>query len=264
MTGGKPLMVDVDDWELGFLGDSLYWEFRLNKGAWLLDPLSPLYTRLLDRMIRRADAITVTTSYLQRLYDGEWIPHTRDETEFLPPSKPHSGFERSPRLSVLFLGTVRPHKGLEVLLDAWKLLDPSDAVLRIVGTPTDSRHLQKLKDQAKSVRLEGPVPFRSVPSILSSADLAIISTSVSDIPWWLSDGSGLVVPPGDSRALAEAMERVLGDADLRQRLGKAARKRFLRFATSSAVRPRLSRLVVDVIEGRPRPAPGNFMHDHSA
>jgi phosphatidylinositol alpha 1,6-mannosyltransferase len=37
--------------------------------------------------------------------------------------------------------------------------------------------------------------------------------------------TGLLVPPGDPVALREALERLLGDAELRVRLGAAARER---------------------------------------
>ena len=37
--------------------------------------------------------------------------------------------------------------------------------------------------------------------------------------------TGLLVPPGDVAALREAIERLLGDAELRRRLGTAARAR---------------------------------------
>jgi glycosyltransferase involved in cell wall biosynthesis len=41
----------------------------------------------------------------------------------------------------------------------------------------------------------------------------------------LDGRTGLLVPPGDSAALADAIDRLLGDEDLRRDLGEAARKR---------------------------------------
>jgi glycosyltransferase involved in cell wall biosynthesis len=44
----------------------------------------------------------------------------------------------------------------------------------------------------------------------------------------IEDGvSGLLVPPGDARALADAIEHVLDDSGLRQRLGQEGRRRIV-------------------------------------
>src|SRR5262249_1150247 len=52
-----------------------------------------------------------------------------------------------------------------------------------------------------------------------------VSTSVVGIPELVRDGSnGLLVPPHSPVALAKALERLLGDPDLRTRLSIAARK----------------------------------------
>ena len=45
--------------------------------------------------------------------------------------------------------------------------------------------------------------------------------------------TGLVVPAGDARALAEAIERLLGDAQLRADLGRGARRRWASTPTSA-------------------------------
>jgi len=60
-----------------------------------------------------------------------------------------------------------------------------------------------------------------------AAGRAIVATPVGAIPDAIEDGvTGLVVPPGDAGALASALDRLIGDPALRQRLGDAARTRF--------------------------------------
>lgn len=55
---------------------------------------------------------------------------------------------------------------------------------------------------------------------------AVVSTRVSGIPELIEhEVSGLLVDAGDAPALADALQRLLGDADLRRRLGQAARVR---------------------------------------
>jgi glycosyltransferase involved in cell wall biosynthesis len=54
--------------------------------------------------------------------------------------------------------------------------------------------------------------------------LAVVSTPVGSIPDLVEDGlTGLLVAPGDVAALARALQRVVGDPRLRERLGEAAR-----------------------------------------
>ncbi len=274
---GVPLALDIDDWEMGFIYASAAWELRANGLDWFRNPLSPLYTRILDKMVGRADAVTVTTSFLQERYGGEWIPHTRDAERFRPPTQPPANPPR-----VLFLGTARPHKGLTQLLEAWAICERGDAQLHLVGTPPDSRHLRDLPVPTDgSVVFGGMVPFSEVPEQLRQASLvvipqqedpgsvgqlptklieglavgrAVISTEMSDIPLWLRD-CGVVVPPGDRAALADALSRLLADAPERERLGRAARRRFESTASPAAVQPRLISLFEALIEGKPLPSP---------
>ncbi|WP_152999592.1 glycosyltransferase, partial [Curtobacterium citreum] len=56
-----------------------------------------------------------------------------------------------------------------------------------------------------------------------AAGCAVVASAVPGIVDVVQDGeNGLLVPPGDPAALATALERLLGDADLVRRLGAAA------------------------------------------
>jgi len=58
-----------------------------------------------------------------------------------------------------------------------------------------------------------------------AAGLPVVSTTIGAIGEMVSEGTGLLVAPGDLAALRGAIERVIADADLRLALGKAARAR---------------------------------------
>ena len=59
------------------------------------------------------------------------------------------------------------------------------------------------------------------------AGLAIVATDVGGVAEAVEhERNGLMVPPGDADALASALERLLGDAGLRSRLGAAARETY--------------------------------------
>jgi glycosyltransferase involved in cell wall biosynthesis len=68
-----------------------------------------------------------------------------------------------------------------------------------------------------------------LPNVLveaSSQNLPCVSTTVSGVPELISDAeNGLLVPPQDAPALADALERLIRDPVLRRRLGKAAENR---------------------------------------
>ncbi len=69
------------------------------------------------------------------------------------------------------------------------------------------------------------------------AGRAAVATRVGGIPEMIEDGAqGLLVPPGESGRLAEAVQALLGDPDRRRELGHAGRRRFLeRFTVDKMV-----------------------------
>jgi glycosyltransferase involved in cell wall biosynthesis len=86
--------------------------------------------------------------------------------------------------------------------------------------------------------------------------LPTIASEVGGIPDLLSDDSGLLVPPGDDEALAEAMRRLASDPDLRARMGQAARQRYLKLFSPDAVMPLLKSTYLRVASAKsPEPAP---------
>jgi glycosyltransferase involved in cell wall biosynthesis len=72
----------------------------------------------------------------------------------------------------------------------------------------------------------------------------IIATAVGGVPDVVNDESGILVPPDDGEALTAAMVRLAADAQLRRRMGLAARKRYEQFFTPRVVLP----LLVDFYE----------------
>jgi glycosyltransferase involved in cell wall biosynthesis len=60
----------------------------------------------------------------------------------------------------------------------------------------------------------------------AACGVPVAATAVGGVPELIADGrTGLLVPPNDAGALATALERLLGEPDLRARLGTAARQR---------------------------------------
>ena len=158
---------------------------------------------------------------------------------------------------VAVVGQLTPWKGHDVLLRAWGELRrrSSRAVLLIVGSALwhdDAKWEDRLKSLADNLRLEGSVRFlwrqSDVASIVGAASILVVpslaepfgrvaleamalskpvvGTNAGGLPEVVADGvTGVLVPPGDAQALADAMERVLTDAQLAERLGRAGAAR---------------------------------------
>jgi glycosyltransferase involved in cell wall biosynthesis len=151
-----------------------------------------------------------------------------------------------------------PEKGVDVLFDAFDHIfehweGPLAPVLAYAGSGPDFERLAAKRERLRSARniyMLGYVPnaaevMRSasvcaVPSLWQDAfplsvlesmvrGHAVVASSVGGVPEMLEQGeSGLLVPPGDSSALADALLRVLRDGRLAASLGKSARHRALR------------------------------------
>lgn len=126
----------------------------------------------------------------------------------------------------LFFGLLRPYKGLGVLLDAWRRL-PAGAELWVVGAPRMAlpampdgvRLVPRFVSEAEAAwcfsRAQVVVlPYREIEGsgVLFTALGAGRATLVSDVGGFSELGDAVVrVPPGDPTALAEQLERLLGD-----------------------------------------------------
>lgn len=156
---------------------------------------------------------------------------------------------------VLFLGGLKPYKGVDVLLEAFaRLREPlaSSTILQIVGDPERlATHLQYL---ARHLGIENRVFWdlrfvseSEVASYFAQADVIvlpyrridqsgvlmvalafgkpIVASRVGGFAEVLTDGvHGFLVEPGDVESLARALERILGDDAMRARMALAVQE----------------------------------------
>jgi glycosyltransferase involved in cell wall biosynthesis len=170
------------------------------------------------------------------------------------------GPERTPsddQPLLLAVAQLTERKGLRHLVNACRILAERNVRFRceIVGDGPLREPLERQVLEAgvsDQVRLTGPLPYPEVveryryatafvlpcivapdgdrdgiPNVILEAMAAavpVISTPVSGIPEVLRDGeTGLVVPEGDPAAIADAVQRLIGDPALGRRLGEEAR-----------------------------------------
>src|SRR5689334_1521340 len=176
------------------------------------------------------------------------IPHGAfDYLTRLPEEKPlPRELEGAEGPVILFFGLLRPYKGLEVLLDAFRKVSGTE--LWIVGNPRmDVAPLRRLADGVPGrVRfLTRFVEDAEIPPIFRRADLVVlpyldaehsgvlytalafgkplVMSAVGGFPEVAASGAGRLVTPGDSESLASMLDELAGDANERERLAAAAR-----------------------------------------
>jgi colanic acid/amylovoran biosynthesis glycosyltransferase len=166
---------------------------------------------------------------------------------------------------ILCVASLIEPKGLIYLIEACGLLRERGLPVRceIIGGPEEPlytnylialRKMHRRSGLEERVVFRGAQPFEKVLKAYRAADLfvlpcveaqdghrditpnalieamamklPVVSTTITAIPEIVQDGvSGFLVPPGDSKALADAMERLIGDPCLRRKLGENARRR---------------------------------------
>ena len=174
----RPLLVDVDDYELSFFPNRQPLNDLSTQAAdALAEPFEEAWTRYTEHLLPFADRLLVSNPELQRRFGGVVVPHARDETVFEPEIVDRDAARRALGLDVdqkvvMFVGTPRPHKGVLEILDAVKALQREDYCFVIVGTPPDKGFADVLRDRGENtLRLIGDQPFDQLPEVTAAADL---------------------------------------------------------------------------------------------
>lgn len=223
-------------------------------------PATPdsLVKRSLKALWNRVPAVAIDRIYAvsdfvaQRLIVKARVPSRRvvriyngiDTSKFTPAER------HNVKAGTIFAGCrADPHKGIDVLIDAC-------AELARQGIRFEARYagagpaLESFRSQVARLGLEDQFTFlgelRSVASEIRTAAVVavpsnwgealgsavleamacakpVVAARAGGIPEIIDDGvNGLLVPPGDSKALASALARVLQDPEYGARLGAAA------------------------------------------
>jgi len=100
-----------------------------------------------------------------------------------------------------------------------------------------------------------PSEWEGLPLVILEAMAArrcIVASAVGAVPQVLTDGEeGVLVPPADPAALADALMRVLGDSGLRQKLANNAHERFVQGFTVQSMTRSYERLYEEVAAKNP-------------
>lgn len=155
----------------------------------------------------------------------------------------------SDRVSLVSVGRLKAPKDFATLVAAMSRLEPGTFQLTVVGDGPDR---EALEEQARTAGLEHDVSFlgerEDVLNLVDDADIFVLSSrseglpmsvleamaggkpvvasSVGGVPELVVDGvTGMLVPPGDASALADALRELIPAEGVRRRLGEAGRRR---------------------------------------
>jgi L-malate glycosyltransferase len=216
---------------------------------------------LLRWTLKHADAVSVNSSFTRSqvlrfsppALSVSIIPMGMDDTRILGIKT--NCISKNQKHSILFVGRMIEWKGISILIQAIELVIPSiaDVKLILIG---DGPDLDKFKKQVQSLELDKVIQFRGklsdsdlnieyersdlfiLPSITQknivmeglgvvlleamASGIPVIGSNTGGIPDIIEDGvNGLLVPPGDPKALALAIIRIFNDSYLAERFRDA-------------------------------------------
>ncbi len=221
---------------------------RWRLGSWMNRILADRAIAVSDYMAELMECEGLPRGMIKRIYNGV-DPARFCNAEYDPGQlKQEQGLDG--RIVCSVLGRLEPVKGHQGLLEAWEKVYRSEplAMLLVIG---EGSQREELESRVKAAGLGEAVSFAGLktdvkpylamsdvlvmPSIDESFGIALIeamsmsvacvATGVGGMLEIIRDGQdGILVPPQDSDALAEALIRLMASPELRQKLGVSARQ----------------------------------------
>lgn len=241
----------------------------------LYQPLMMHFLSSVDQIVATSPNYLHSSPVLQRFKaKTSVIPLGLSELEYPAPSEANKARWRArlPPRFFLFVGVLRYYKGIHILLAAAKI---SGLPIVIVG---DGPMAGTLKEQAKNEDLTNvhflgalededklalfdlclglafPSHLRSEAFGLSLVEASIfgkpmisceIGTGTSFVN--LNNMTGLVIPPGDPKALSDAMARIYNDPSSAASFGSAARRRYEGYFTAESMAKSYANLYASIL-----------------
>lgn len=235
------------------------------------------------RMLDRAAALVCVSADLAQQTADRLPAGLRDRLHVVPNGvdtdlfRPRADPTRGERLQVVLVARMIRDKGADVLLDAVARLDRDDIEVTVVGSqnfdagavpsPFEREVARRVAALGDRARLVPFLPRAEVAEVYRRADVVVVpsrwaepfaltvlegmavgapvvASAVGGIPEVVGD-AGLLVPPDDPAALAEALTALADDEPARLRLGTAARTWALAHDWRAA-RAHLDRVLADV------------------
>jgi len=261
----KPVILDIDDWELSWHGGD-EWRYHptlkqlardlFKKDGALTLPNHPLYLQWMESLVSQANAVTVHTNFLQQRFGGISVPNGKDTCLFDPAQynseESRSRYGLSTYRVLMFPGAPRPYKGLEDVLLALDKINQPDLKLVIVGgSPYDNYDEQLRQKWGRWIIKLPNYPADVMPDVVAAAHIIVVPQrdtpeTRAQFPLKLTDGmamakpvlstrvgdipeilgeTGYLVEPSCPEQIAEQIQLIFQDLDLANQRGIKARQR---------------------------------------
>lgn len=277
---GTPVIVDNEDDELAMTRPPPHIRLSKKIAFHLRNPDAHLPTRLLHRLVRRADQVFVVSTHFQRIHGGTVIPHglphqaSPDEEKV---KRLRGELSLGDAFVVAFVGMPRAHKGIVETLDAAAAsnipgirvvvvgVSPNDAytndlserygelIVRVPPVPSSDVpnylalvHVTVLAQQASEESM-GQMPAKLTDAMLSG--IPIIATRVSDIPLYL-DGCGILLDTASPEEITKALRWVHDHPEEAKALGKQGQAKAHELLTDKAIAGIMLPLVNQTLDRR--------------
>jgi phosphatidyl-myo-inositol alpha-mannosyltransferase len=201
-----------------------------------------------------------------------WLPHLDFEVipngVLIPPAADPANRENS----IVFIGRHDKRKGLPVLLKAWPDIHRrTGARLRLVGADPLAVQLELaryriphegidilgflsqadltaelLRAKALAVPSVGQESFGMVLTRGFACAVPVVASAIQGSEAVMTDDTGVLVPPGDDRALGDALVALLEDEPRRAALGESARRLAIERYSWDTIAKRLEQIYEDV------------------
>ena len=213
----------------------------------------PIVARAINRLFEQSERIVVLGQHWADVVCGQ-LPQVAPKTTILPNvtrtrQRGHVP-DKDGRIRITFLGELGARKGTPQLIDALSLLaNHPEWTATIAGNGSVDESRIRLRSLAIDGRVSIPgwLDSTATDELLCQTDILVlpsfaeglpmvileafahaipvVATPVGAIPEVIEDGrNGLLVPVGNVSALAAALERLIGDPELRRTLGQAAKR----------------------------------------
>jgi glycosyltransferase involved in cell wall biosynthesis len=253
---------------------------------WRLPETGTRIARTLRRLLAEMDAVVVHSEHgADRLETDFGVPRAKQRVI------PHGAFDYLTRQErevplpddlrevegpvILAFGLVRPYKGTDVLLEAFRSVEGAE--LWVVGMPR--MPMEQLRVLA--ARAPGTVRFvdrfvtdPEIPAFMRRADLVVLPyrnieqsgvlytalafgrplvlSAVGGFPEIAERGAARLVPPEDPRALADVLQELLADPAAREALGEGAAREAATTSSWDRIGERTAELYRELLEGSSR------------
>lgn len=227
---------------------------------------APLLRRRVDMFLPVSDAVR-DLSGLGRGDAQAVIPNFIGELPAAPPADDPRLGELPSEPFALYFGDVTEDKGVRLLVDAYRALEkPPPLVLigrQLIEDLPEVPGVHRLEPMPHSLAIEAVRRslFVAVPSLLpESFGIVALEAAAAGKPAIASDTGGLrdvvvdgetgfLFDVGDIDGLADAMRRLIGDEDMRARMGEAAKRRAKLFSPEAIV-PRFEAAYREAVDAR--------------